>query len=110
MAQATHALNIVRGDTFESPIFRHKDSLGAYIDTSSWTILAQLYKDNDCGAEVIVVFTVVHQPAPEYGYQLTLNTTQTEALVCASRFYDVETTRGSIVKTSLDGEVTIEGV
>ena len=104
-------VKIVRGDTFRSPIYRHKNADGTYQDTSGWTITPKLYARNACGAaEITPAPATEHQPGPEYGYRMLYTPAQTAGLACADNWYDIETDDGTTVRTYYAGPAKITGV
>lgn len=101
-------IKIVVGDSFKSPIFRHLDANDQPIDTSAWDIPAQLFKrPGICGQTALENFTIEQQPAPGYGYRLTLTDAQTLGLDCDTNYYRIPTNNGSDVVTYFDGPATV---
>jgi hypothetical protein len=105
-------LQIYRGDDFEFP-FRLKDSAGAYIDITGWTILAQVRASADDDV-VIVTLTPNIDPDQSAGGNrgmcvLTLTDVQTASLEpSTSDVWDLQTTdTNGKDQTWLAGKVTV---
>lgn len=106
----SYPIRIIRGDTFNGPVFRHKNPDGTYKDTTGWTKVGKIYERQACGAAEVETFTIVDKPGPEYGYQPTLTPAQTAALACANRWYEIETDDGTTIRTYVGGPAKITGV
>lgn len=107
-------IRIHRGDTFFSPVYRHKNADGTYRDTSAWTKTAKLYERQACGAAEVTVggagIQVIDQPSPEFGYQLKIDAADTAGLTCANRWYEIEVNDGTTTRTYFGGPAKITGV
>lgn len=103
-------ISIVKGDTFRSPIYRHKNADGSYIDTSGWVVTGKIYARQACGAPEVIDLTIEHQPGPKFGYRATLTKAQTAGLSCADNWYTLPTDDGTTARTYYGGPAKIKGV
>ena len=103
-------IRIVRGDTFNGPLFKHTEPDGTPIDTTAWAKVGKIYKKRACGAAEVQVLTIVDLPGPDFGYQPTLTPAQTVALACDNNWYEIETDDGGTVRTYFGGPAEITGV
>lgn len=104
-------IRIVRGDTFNGPVFKLAQADGTPIDTTTWTKVGKMYERRACGAAVVGdPFTIVDQPGPDFGYQPTYTPAQTAALACGDFWYEIETDDGTTVRTYYGGPSEVTGV
>ncbi len=97
-------ISIKIGESFESPLFVHKTSAGVEIDTSSWTITAELREKLEVDSDIIDEFTVSKDGN---GYYLTLTDAETDEFDEAAAFYGIRVDTGAEVTAYFGGTATI---